>query len=99
MDRYQEIVKRGTWQYDRSVAKPVYIIRQNWDSYYEERYDSDPPSLNEDGDAYYAVFDEPSAEGEFFSRSRTCLSLDEAIRLAHDTIKTGITWYEEGIEE
>jgi len=78
--------------YDGQVEKPILIIKQNWDNYYEQGYDSDPPDLNEAGEAYYLVYDGPDEQGSYHPRSKTCLSLQEALRLAEETIVGDIRW-------
>ena len=92
MKRQQKVIKSGTWLYDGQVEKFVLIIKQNWDYYYDEGYDTDPPDLNEAGDAYYLVYDSPDEQGSFYTQSKTCLSLQEAIRLAEETIVGDICW-------
>ena len=94
MEHRQKIIKSGTWLYDGQVEKTISIIRQNWDYYYEEGYDSDPPDLNEAGQAYYLVYDGPDEKGEYHPNSKTCLSLEEALRLAAETIVSDIRWHD-----
>ena len=62
----------------------VRILVQNWDYYWEEGYDPDPPDLNAVGQAYYVLYEERA-------RSRTCHSLGEAVTLAEETVGP-ITW-------
>ena len=100
MDLDAKVVRVGTWLYDASVEKAVRIIRQNWDYYYEEGYSIDPPDLNADGYAFYAVYGapwlpepgSPSRPTDYFSRSRTCRSLDGFVEVAETTIAGPITW-------
>ncbi len=40
-----EIVKSGTWLYDSLVPHEVWIVRQNFDFYYEEGYEDHPEAL------------------------------------------------------
>lgn len=94
------VVRHGTWLYDGQVERPVRILRQNWDYYYEEAYDLDPPDLNDEGHAYYVVYgapqppapDDPRRHAKWVSRSRTCLTLEEAIELAERAVGSGIDW-------
>ena len=60
-EREVTVVKTGTWLYDGQVEKPVRILRQTWDYYHEDGYDEEPPSLNDAGFAFYAVYGEPWA--------------------------------------
>ncbi len=100
MDLDAKVVRVGAWLYDGTVEKAVRIIQQNWDYYHEEGYSEDPPHLNADGYAFYAVYgtpwapasDDPPRPADYFSRSRTCLSLEEAVELAETTISGPITW-------
>lgn len=82
-----KIIREGNWVYDNLVTKTVKIIEQNWDNYYEEGYSEEPPDLNEKGLAYYVVFGEPNAEGNYSSISRTFLSLSEAIQFAENSVE------------
>lgn len=100
MEPESKIIQVGTWLYDGTVEKSVRIIRQNWDYFYEEGYDDDPPDLNADGHAFYAVYGAPVppepgnpylGEG-YTSRSRTCLSREEAIELAEASVVGPISW-------
>ncbi len=94
------VVKTGTWLYEGQVEKPVRILRQTWDYYHEDGYDDEPPDLNDEGFAFYAVYGEsrrpePGREDrelDWFSRSRTCLSLEEAVAVAEKAIGSAITW-------
>jgi hypothetical protein len=95
-----EVVRIGTWLYDGTVPTPVRILRQNWDYYYEKDFDEEPPSLNAEGCAFYVAYGEPwvSSDGwnrvDYPSRSRTCLSAEEAVELATATLGQSIVWTE-----
>ena len=58
----REIVKRGEWLYDESVYKPAYIVKLDYDFWYEMgKADGDlepdeTPELNEEGFLYYVCF-------------------------------------------
>ncbi len=99
-EREVTVVKTGTWLYDDQVEKPVRILRQTWDYYHEEGYDEEPPDLNDEGFVFYAVYGESrrpepgreDREPDWFSRSRTCLSLEEAVAVAEKAIGSAITW-------
>ena len=94
------VVKIGTWLYDGQVEKPVRVLRQTWDYYYEDGYSDGAPDLNDEGHAFYAVYGEPwtpepgreDQEPRWFSRSRTCLSLEEAVAVAEQAIGSEIAW-------
>jgi len=92
MRRKQEVIRRGVWLYDGSVETPVFVIKQNWDYYFEDGYSDGKPDLNDDGEAYYLSYSAPQ-DGEFHrASSRTCLSENEAIRLAEETLTGGVRW-------
>jgi hypothetical protein len=78
--------------HDQKIAMRVRILVQNWDYYFEEEFDPDPPSLSHEGLAYYVVYGEPSERGEYHSRSRTCLSIGEAMSVAEATVQQRIQW-------
>ena len=82
MAYWREIVKSGRWLYDNMVWKPVYILRQNYDPLYEEGFDDEPPTLNDDGVSYTVAFGEPTTAGRFLSEHMTHLSEEGAIAQA-----------------
>ena len=82
------VVRTGTWLYDGAVPMAVEILQQNWDYYLEEDFDDEPPVLNDAGLAFYVVY------GGGTSRSRTCLSLQEAVELAAATVGDTLVWNE-----
>ena len=53
---YAEIVKSGTWLYDNQVPHEVWIVRQNFDYYYEDGYEDDPEQLNTEGELFQIIF-------------------------------------------
>lgn len=84
-----EIEKKGTWLYNSQTVK-VSIVKQNWDSFFEEGYD-DTPELDESGEAYYVIWGE-FQDIIYANRSKTCLSLDEALTLANGSLDQPISW-------
>lgn len=97
MERFTKIIKEGYWIYNERVV-PVYIIIQNWDFFYEEGYDEEPPDLNKEGIAYYIIFD----KFETFknaNRSETCLSEKEVISLAEMKVSSKIYWNNIGLSK
>lgn len=90
MKKKVEIIKKGYWLYNNDVRKPIEICKQNWDFYYEEGYENEPPDLNELGEAYYVLFDDYT-DIRYANRSHTCLSLNEAVELAENKADR-ITW-------
>jgi hypothetical protein len=91
-ERTQRVVKQGTWLYDGTVPMPVWIIVQNWDFFYEEGFDEDPPDLNADGEVYYPVF--RTGYYGYEPGSHSCMSLDDAVEVAEKIIQGGIAWDE-----
>ena len=83
------VIRRGRWSTD-GASGFVWIVRQTWDYYHEEFYD-DGPDLNEEGLAYYALFGVVEDIAQHLSRSRSCLSEDEVVRVAEQTV-TSIVW-------
>ena len=92
MRQRQEVIRCGVWLYAGSIETPVYVIRQNWDYYFDDGYTDGEPSLNDDGEAYYLSYAGPQ-DGEFHRPfSRTCLSEYEAIQLAEELLAGGVRW-------
>jgi len=85
-----KIIEKGFWKRDDQFYN-LYIIEQNWDYFYEDRYDNEPPDLNENDLAYYIIYGD-FIEVKNANRSRTCLSKDEAIDVAESTILYKINW-------
>jgi len=73
-----EVMRRGTWLYDGLIPMQVCILKQNWDIWYEEGYDTEPPYLNESGEVYYPAYGGQASDGTY-SRSGPYLSLEEAV--------------------
>lgn len=88
VEQYSRVVRRGKWLYDGTVEMPLEIVAQNWDYYYEDGYEESPPSLNDSGEAYYVMYGGPMP-------SRTCLSLAEAIKPAHELLPPPVAWDED----
>lgn len=86
MNLFTEIIKRGEYIYAGEVTHSLHILKQNWDYYFEEEYDDGEPDLDENGFAYYAIYNS-------ISRSRTCISEKEAIELAESTIQGEVVWF------
>ena len=79
MTRQIRVLRTGTWLYDSSVPIPVRIISLNWDPFWEEGYDSDPPFLNEQGWVYGVQFGRPPGNrGEVVDRGEVSGEQDGA---------------------
>lgn len=91
--KFVELVKTGSWLYDNQVLKSVWIIKQNWDYYYEgPEYTEGEPHLNKDGYAYYLVSDQ-FEDGRYAYRSETFYDIPEAMAVATNKFPS-IKWKE-----
>jgi hypothetical protein len=85
-----EIVKSGTWLYDEQVPHEVWIVRQNFDFYYDEGFEDEPERLNQDGELFQVLITrETKIRNVVFP---ACFTIDEAIALAERVIQHKITW-------
>jgi len=82
---HAEIVKSGTWLYDNQVPHEVWIVRQNFDYYYEEGYEDAPEKLNTDGEVFHVVIG--TTDGWTRGVEPAKMSLDEAIIHAESKLK------------
>ena len=80
---YAEIVKTGTWLYDNQVPHEVWIVRQNFDFYYEEGYEDGPEVLNPEGELFNLVF---AFDGNVRSVGPAAMSLEEAVTEANQRL-------------
>jgi len=65
----KETIREGTWLYDESVEKPVFLVKADFDFWYEigkadgQLEENEKEELNEDGFLYYICFrSDPNAE-------------------------------------
>lgn len=84
-----EVLRRGSWKYGETTAY-VWIIRQDWDFYFEEFYEGGP-DVDSDGWASYAIYSVGNDRLTATSRSRTCLSRQEAFAVA-ETVLPEVEW-------
>ena len=90
MNLITEIIVEG--KIEAAVScKLVSILKQNWDFFYEKGYDDGEPDLDKNGYAYYVLY------GEYdnllsANRSQTCVSIEEAMKLAEHTLNIKIEW-------
>jgi hypothetical protein len=89
MTETAEIVKSGTWQYDGLVAHEVWIVKQNFDFYYDEGFEDAPEDLNENGELFQVVV---ARDGKVLSVGLAFHSIEEAVAKAHQIIPQGIGW-------
>lgn len=93
MEYWREIILSTTWLYDGSVPVQAYVVKQNFDPYYEEDYDPDLPVVNEDGESYSLVFGELRAGGWFWSERPPFLTRAGVLRKAKEDF--GLTEWED----
>jgi hypothetical protein len=85
---WAEIVQSGTWLYDNQVPYEVWIVKQNFEFYYEPEYSDGPEELNSDGEAFQVVI---AQAGRMISVGPARLSLSEAISAA-EAICCKLNW-------
>jgi hypothetical protein len=84
-----EIVQSGTWLYAGEVLTEVWIVKQNFEYWYEADYDECPEELNEDGETFQVVY---ARARQMISLGPARLSLLDAISAAEEVISTKINW-------
>jgi len=83
-----EIVQSGQWLYDNSVPTDVWIVRQNFEYWYEPDFSNGPEQLNENGEIFQVLF----VRGDRRTLGPAKFSLEEAIASAEELIAGQITW-------
>jgi len=83
-----EIVQSGTWLYDNLIPYEVWIVKQNFEYWYEPDYANGPEELNSDGEAFQIVI---AQSGRLVRVGPARLSLHEAIAAAEE-ICSSLTW-------
>jgi hypothetical protein len=89
MNETAQIVKSGTWLYDSNVLHEVWIVRQNFDFYYDEGFEDAPESLNENDEVFQVIV---ARDGKVKSVDLAFHTIDEAIAKASQIIPQGINW-------
>ena len=89
MKEAAQIVKSGTWQYDGSVVHEVWIVKQNFDFYYDEGFEDTLEDLNEDGELFQVVV---ARDGKVMSVGSAFHCTEDAVAEAHQIIPQGIKW-------
>jgi hypothetical protein len=93
-----EVVATGTWTYGGSAEAPVWIVRADFDFWYEiaaadgALEPGERPALNEDGVSYYVAFHQPPEDGGFWPNSGGFGTVEEAQRDAERQVLTAIRW-------
>ena len=89
MKETAEIVKSGTWLYDRSVPHEVWIVKQNFDYHYDHGYEDSPEELSEAGVVFQVVV---ARDGKVETVLSGCESVADAVSKAQKAIPQGIAW-------
>ena len=89
MEETAQIVRSGTWLYDRRVLHEIWIAKQNFDFYFDEGFEDAPEDLNENGELFQVIF---AKDGRVLTVGLAFHSAEEAIAKAHSLIPQGITW-------
>ncbi len=94
----RETVASGSWQYAQTALMPVFVVRLDYDFWYEvARADGtleegEVPNLNENGNAYYVAFHRLRDDGSFWPDSGPHRSLDDAKTAAETRVPSPICW-------
>jgi len=90
-------VNSGSWLYDGTAESPVWIVRADFDFWYEiaaadgQLEPGERPDLNEDGFRYYVAFRDPIGD-RFSPDGGGFKSIEEARRAAEQRVPTPIRW-------
>lgn len=87
MAQRAEIIKSGTWFYAGAVRHEVWIVRQNFEYYYDEGFDRSE-RLNSDGELFAVIF---AKDGEMTGQPSEFQTLREAVAAAESRAQ-GIQW-------
>jgi hypothetical protein len=90
-----EIVKSGTWLYDGLVPTEVWIVKQNFEYYYEEAYSDEPEALNGDDGCFGIVY---ARKGAKIGRGPERMSLADAVSAA-EKVTPGLVWDDQRVAE
>lgn len=94
----REIVAAGSWLYADSVYMPVFVLRLDYDFWYEVAREEgtlaadEEPFLDSAGHAYYVSFKGLGNDASFWPDSGPHRSLDEARITAESRVPSLITW-------
>ena len=84
-----EIVRSGKWLYDGAVPFEVWIVRQNFEYWFEEEYSDEPEKLNQDGEIFQVVF---ARDGQFMSLGPDELLIEAAAAGAESILEGKVEW-------
>ena len=84
-----EIVQSGTWLYERSVPTDVWIVKQNFEYWYEAEFSDEPEQLNEGGETFQVLF----VRGDRRILGPARLTLEEAVAAVEELVgQYGLKW-------
>lgn len=83
-----EIVQSGVWLYDNSVPTDVWIVKQNFEYWYEADFADSPEELDAEGHTFQVLF--VRTDRIIIGPAR--LSLAAAVDAAQERIKGKIDW-------
>ena len=89
-----EIVKSGSWLYGEAVEYEVWIVKQNFEYYYEEGFD-EAEKLNSDGEVFGVIY---AQGGQIVSSAHDFLTVGDAIAAAERAVPQGIKWDDHRIQ-
>lgn len=94
----REIVATGSWLYADVVPMPVFVVRLDYDFWYEVAREEgtleagQEPDLDSAGHAYYVTFRDLRDDAPFWPESGPHRSAEEARRSAESRVPSPITW-------
>lgn len=91
MERKTFLIKEGYFLYNNIQKIRITIVKQNWDFYFEEGYSDENPHLNDEGFAYYVIFNFEN-DFEYLSRSSTFYSEKEAVNYIEKNYEVIWSW-------
>jgi hypothetical protein len=83
-----EVVQSGVWLYDSTVPTDVWIVKQNFEYWYEPDFANAPEDLNEDGDTFQVLF----VRGDRRTLGPAKPSLAAAVTASEATVAGRINW-------
>lgn len=86
---FAEVVRSGVWLYGDLVTNEVWIVKQNFNWYYDVGFEDEPEQFNADGEVFQVVF---ARDSRVTTVSLSRLSLDAAVEYAEKLIPQGVKW-------
>jgi len=83
-----EIVQSGVWLYDNSVPTDVWIVKQDFEYWFEADFADTPEDLNENGEAFQVLF----VRGNRRTLGPARLSLAAAVTAAEQAVAGQTNW-------